>query len=430
MRKHQSHNMLKASALYMVIVITLVIGLICSALIAAAYLYKARYQAKFLSDHLQNNLNSGITILLNSRDSSYNGGRTFSLFNGDADSVSLKKTRWGVFDVCSISSFAGRDTLYKVFSVANVIDSNKWAALYLIDEDRPLSVSGNTLIHGNVAIPKAGIRTAYVDNEAYTGDPDIIRGKTSDSERKLPPLSASGLEILKKALALAPAESDLPAVTDSLNRSFLKPALTYSFGKKVKTISHISLSGNIILYSDTTINIDSTARLNNILVFAKGIYVNAGFRGNCQLFASDSVSTGNRCFFSYPSCLGVLRLTTGNTVGVPAKLNIGENSVCEGIVFSYQEDEQQLPPVISLGKKTTIRGQVYSQGILNLRKGVSIFGSVFTKRFLYQSEFTRYENYLINLSIDSHSLSPYYLSSDLTPVAGSSKKILQWLEAN
>jgi hypothetical protein len=69
-------------------------------------------------------------------------------------------------------------------------------------------------------------------------------------------------------------------------------------------------------------------------------------------------------------------------------------------------------------------------GILNLRAGTAINGSVFTKRFLYQSEFTRYENYLINVSMDSRALSPYYLSSDLTPVAGKSKKILQWLEAN
>jgi len=422
--------MLKASALYMVIVMTLIIGVICSALIAAAYLYKARYQAKFRSDQLRNNLNSGITILLNSRDSTYSDGHAFSLFNSDADSVSLKKTRWGIFDVCSVVSFAGRDTLYKAFSLANSIDSAKWAALYLIDEDRPLSVSGNTVIRGNVFIPQAGIRTAYVDNQAYIGDQDVVKGKTAASERKLPPLSAPGLEKLKKALTLLPAERELPAGTDSVSRSFLQPPQVYSFGKKAKTISHISLSGNIILYSDTTIRIDSTARLNNVLVFAKGISVGNGFRGSCQLFASDSVSTGRRCFFGYPSCLGVLRFNVGNMIGVPARLDIGEKSVYEGLIFSYQEDERQPPPVISLGKNIVLRGQVYSRGILNLSKDVSIAGSIFTRRFLYQSEYTRYENYLIDLRIDSRSLSPYYLSSDLVPVAGKSKKILQWLEAN
>ncbi|QEM09157.1 hypothetical protein [Mucilaginibacter rubeus] len=422
--------MLKASALYMVIVITLVISVICSALIITAYLYKTRYQAKFRSDQLRNNLNSGITILLNTRDSIYNDGRTFSLFNSDADSVSLKKTNWGIFEVCSASAFTGRDTLYQVFSLANAIDSAQWAALYLIDEDRPVSVSGNTLIRGNAFIPKAGIRAAYVDNKAYTGNPDIVNGKISDSERKLPQLSAGRLEQLKKQLALSPPVSGFPAGTDSIAQSFLKPVLTYSFGKQVKTISHISLTGNIILYSDTTIFIDSTASLNNILVFAKGISVSSGFRGNCQLFASDSVSTGRNCRFSYPSCLGLLRFGTGNTVGLSARSDLGDRSTFEGLIFSYQKDEQQLPPVISLGKSALVRGQVYASGILNLKAGVRIDGSVFARRFLYQSEFTRYENYLINVSIDSRSLSSYYLSSELAPVAGKPKKILQWLEAN
>jgi len=423
--------MLKASALYMVIVITLIIGVICSALIVAAYLYKSQYQAKFRTDQLQNNLNSGIAILLSSRDSIYyKEGRTFSLFNSDADSINLKKTSWGIFDVCSASASISRDTLYKVFSLANGIDSTKWGALYLIDEDRPVSVSGNTVIRGNVYIPKAGIRTAYVDNQAYTGDQNIVNGKTFDSERKLPPLSAARLEQLKKQLSLSPPLNDLPAGTDSIVRSYLKPTLNYSFGKKAKTISHVSLNGNIILYSDTTLVIDSTTHLNNVLIFAKGILIKSGFRGNCQLFATDSISVERDCNFSYPSCLGILRFATGNTVGLPAKLNVADRTNCEGLIFSYQKDDQQLPPIISLGKKVSVLGQIYSMGILNLRAGTTIAGSIFTKRFLYQSEFTRYENYLINVSMDSRALSSYYLSSDLTPVAGKPKKILQWLEAN
>lgn len=51
-----------------------------------------------------------------------------------------------------------------------------------------------------------------------------------------------------------------------------------------------------------------------------------------------------------------------------------------------------------------------------------------TSRFLYKSEITIYENYLINITINSAALSRYYLTSDLTPVSGQQKKILQWLE--
>jgi hypothetical protein len=51
-----------------------------------------------------------------------------------------------------------------------------------------------------------------------------------------------------------------------------------------------------------------------------------------------------------------------------------------------------------------------------------------TSRFLYQNGFTAYENYLINVRIDATALSPYYLSSPLSPLAGSAQHLLQWLE--
>lgn len=78
--------MIKASALYIVIIMALVIALLCSSLIVAAYFYRAQYQQKFRYDQLANNVNSGITILLGTKDSVYSNGKTLSLFGGDADS--------------------------------------------------------------------------------------------------------------------------------------------------------------------------------------------------------------------------------------------------------------------------------------------------------------------------------------------------------
>jgi hypothetical protein len=82
-----------------------------------------------------------------------------------------------------------------------------------------------------------------------------------------------------------------------------------------------------------------------------------------------------------------------------------------------------------LDKGALVNGQVYAQHILSTKDNAAVKGSVFTTRFMYQTAFSRYENYLINLKIDAPALSAYYLTSDLTPVASSEKKILQWLEA-
>jgi hypothetical protein len=420
--------MLKASAMYIVIIIALVIALLCSALIVAAFFYRIEYQKKFRFDQLDNNVNSGVNILLAGSDTSYNDGSIVSLFNNGADSVSLKKTFWGMYDIGASAAFIQKDTLYKIFSIAYSIDSTKWAALYLIDEDRPLSLSGKTTIIGDVYIPKAGITTAYVDNKAFQGDKRLVVGKKNNSERTLPLLSVSRLAQFQQFIgANHKGDSSINRI-DSLKQSFLLPTKYFNFKKKAQTLSNINLSGNIVLLSDTTINIDSTAVLSNIIVFAKGIHVKTCFHGNAQLFARDSISVDSNCRFTYPSCLGLLRFDKPGIVPVQEKIRLGNHTAFSGILFTYEKIESSLKPMIDLGKGVKVTGQVYSQEVLRTKDSVDVDGSVFTSQFLYQNSFTSFQNYLINITMNSKALSPYYLTGDLTPVAGKKKKILQWLE--
>ena len=419
--------MLKASALYMVIIIALVIGVLCSALIVAAYFYQSAYQAKFRADRLQNNLNSGINILLTSTDTSYRAERAVDLFADNVDSVSLQRSAWGIFDVGIVKAFAQRDTIYKVFSMANAIDSGKWAALYLIDEDRPLSLSGKTIIRGDAFIPKAGVKTAYVDNQSYTGDQKLIQGKQHNSERKLPPLLSKRLQVIRQLSHETPEYHRMLLKNKSIDRSFRYPTTTISLGKQLTTLQNISLNGNIIIHSDTTLIIDSSANLHHVIIFAQAILIKEGFHGSGQFYAKDSISVERNCMFSYPSCMGVSRDTTA-IISFPEKISLGKNTQFSGLIFTYQKVDNALPPVITLGKNAILSGQIYSQGKLSLKTGTSIAGNVMTSRFLYQNEITAYENYLINTTIDAGALSRYYLTSDLSPVSGQKKKILQWLE--
>jgi hypothetical protein len=419
--------MLKGSALYIVIIIALVIALVCSSLILAAYFFRGQYLLKTRFDRLQNNLSSGLHILLQSRDTNYIQGKTVRLFLNDQDSVRLKTIRWGIYDVGVAEAFQTKDTVFKVFSMAHGIDSSKWAAIYLIDEDRSLSLSGKTSIRGDVFLPKAGVKAAYVDNKAYDGDKRLIVGKIRDSQRKLPALNQERLNILEQLF-----NSHGPSVNpgrrmDSMTRSFRDPVYILNLGKNINGLKDVRFSGNIIVYADTLLTIDSTAKLNNILVFAKAILVKSGFRGSCQLFASDSISLEKNCRLNYPSCLGILRYKSP-LVGFPPQISIGQNASVNGTVFTYEKEASALPATINLAKGAKISGLLYAQHYIATKDSVTISGSVFTSRFMYQTEYTRYENYLINLKIDADSLSRYYLTSDLVPVASGEKKILQWLE--
>jgi len=421
--------MIKASALYIVIIIALVIGLLCSSLIVAAYLYRIQYQRKFRQDQLENNVSSGINILLNSTDASFTREKTFSLFSNDMDSVSLQKVPWGVYDIGIVKTFVQRDTLFKSFSFANTIDSAKWAALYLIDEDRPFSLSGKTTVRGDVYIPKAGVQTAYIDNKAYEGDKRLVIGTKRTSERKLPPLDDNRLKQFEQYFTQAANGDSTLSGKDTIKNSFLRPTHVFSFKKTAKSIENVNISGNVILYSDTTLTIDSTVILKNVQVYARAIIVKAGFHGNCQLFATDSIRVEQHCNFGYPSCLGLMRFKSP-VVNFQAKISIGKNVSFSGLVFTYDKMDSPLKPLIITDKNVKITGQVYSQGILQLNDNTEIDGSVFTSRFWYKNSFTLFENYLINATINSKALSPYYLSSGLLPVSAKKKKVLQWLEAN
>lgn len=413
----------------MVIIIALVIGIICSSLVAVAYFYKQQSQKKYRFDVLENNLGSGINILLTGADTAYSGGKTISLFGGDADSVMLKKTPWGIYTIGMVKAFIQKDTVFKTFSIASSIDSAKWAALYLADNDRPVSISGKTVIRGEAFIPKAGIQTAYVDGKAYEGDKRLIIGGKHTSEKKLPGLSESWLTQLQK-ITLPDTKGDSTlGEHDTIRQSFFNYTRYYNFGKKPLLLANISISGNVIICSDTTVTIDNTALLKNVVIYARAIIVKSGFQGNCQLFAADSISIQNDCKLNYPSCLGVLRFKPA-IKDIQQKILIGEKTVINGIVFTYEKEEKPVKPLVSIGKSAMVIGQVYAQGQLELNDNSEIDGSAFTTTFLYKNTFTRFENYLINTTINSKALSKYYLTSALTPVSGKSKKILQWLEAN
>ena len=422
--------MLKASALYMVIVIALVIGILCSSLVVTAYYFRLQNQRTNRYLHLQNNLSSAVNILIAGADTTYGHQQSFSLFNTDQDSVSVEKIAWGIYDVGIAQAFINRDTLYRTFSMARTIDSSKWAVIYFADNERPLALSGKTEITGNAFLPAAGVNQAYLNNSGYTGDKRLIVGNKYNSAKLLPVLSSERLQKLHESGNQIGENESALWKHDTLKNSFLQPTRVFNLGKTPVTLKNICLSGNIVLIADTSLIIDSTARLDNVLIFAQSITVDSSFHGKCQLFARDTISIQQHCRFDYPSVLGILRYHTASVIKTQAKISLQRGCLFNGTIFTYEQDKNPVPPLISVGKAVAIKGQIYAQGTLEFNDGAEVDGSVFTAGFLYQTAFTRYENYINNTTISSPALSPYYLSSDLLPVTTSKKKVLQWLEAN
>ncbi|MDT3403749.1 hypothetical protein [Mucilaginibacter terrae] len=413
--------MLRASALHMVIVIALVIAVICSSLITAAYFYRLQYQKTVRYHQLEDNLSSAINMITVG---AITPSQKFSLFNTVNDTVLVERREWGLFDIGIARAFIQSDTIRKAFSIASLPDSAKQSALYIIDEDRNISVSGKTEIRGTAYLPKAGIKQAYVNSQAYQGDSRLVIGEKKVSGRELPELNTLFLKRIEAGLKPTNKNDSIGSINEMLTRSFLKETLHVNAGKQVITLS-TALWGNIIIHSDTLLVIDSTAKFDNILIFAKAIKVSSGFKGNCQLFASDSISVGANCRFNYPSVLAVAGFDA--TPKGQRKLAIGHHTQINGVLLVYEKAKTELLPVIMMDKQSEVKGQIYCNGLINYQDGTEIKGSVYTKRFLYQTGYTRYENYLINIRINRPALSKYYLSSCIFPSVPTNQFVLQWL---
>lgn len=372
---------------------------------------------------LSNNLQSGINILLAGADQTYSE-HTISLFGHNNDSVTIRRDFWGLYDVGISKAFIQKDSLVKAFTIANKPDSANWNALYLTDQDSPLSVSGGTAIIGDASLPAAGVQIAFTD-KPYTGDKKPVSGHIRHSEKTLPALNAEKLQQLEQIFT-AEHNGSNQVKEDSTCNSFNNATVYINLGKEPATLKNKYLLGNIIIRSDTTVTIDSTVRLDNIMIFAKSILVNNGFKGNCQLFATDSVKIGRRCVFSYPSGVGVLNKKANR--GIEPEIILDKNTVFSGIIFTSNKNKGLQDPKIVVEDGVKINGQIYSQSEVMFKGKAEITGSLYTIEVANFNSFRYSRNYLIDVKINGPALSSYYLASTFLPGAGKQKKILKWLQ--
>lgn len=414
--------MLKAAALYIVIIISLMIAVISVSLLSVAFYYRLENQKKARLDRLNANLESGTSILLSAGYDLYDADLPKDLYNDQKDSVLLNKIHWGAFELNTVRAFEQKDTLKRAFlSGCSYKDS---AAIYLADEDRPLSLSGNTQITGDGELPKSGLKESYVDGKSYAGygGKELIKGKIKVSTRDLPGLEDKLITGLLQHFSL-PDGMNFNA-RDSVVNSFFNPAQYYKLKISQQEISGLKLKGKIVLVSDTILTLKEDMILENVLIYAPAIIVKDGFKGSCQLFARDSIITGKNCNFLYPSFAGVFKPDKSK---IQSKISLGEGTQFSGILFSYEKQRSDLQTMISFGKGCLMKGEVYATGYIKMEAPLTVYGKVYAKRFIMQKASSLYENYLIDVVLNRKLLSKYYLSSPLFKRSGQDNQVLAWL---
>jgi len=406
--------------LLITVILSLVVGLTCGLLILLAYNNLRLRTDLRTEEKLSRNLNSCLSLVL--KDDPVTGSaqqKAIDLFGQGDDSAYIREEAWGVYQVAAVEVRDGGRVRQKNFFFGSLLPANMDGCLYLAEHQRSLSIVGSTLLTGKAYLPKGGIKPGYIDQRGYDHT-TLVNGDIERSGESLPTLNTGVIQYYAGLPAQDTAHGAgdmLPAV---LETSF-HDSLRTIWGRGALTLSGSSLKGHILIVSDSLIDVNGDAHLENVLLSAPVIRFRSGFSGRVQAFGSDSVVTEDNCSFYYPSAL-VLSKRTGDTR--QPRLIVGGNNLLEGLALSWCADGDKNKTYAEVKSGATIQGVLYVNGYLSLRG--SVLGATLTDYFIYKSPAVIYENYLTDAILDRGGLAGWYAGA----VIFSGKKnnrILQWV---
>lgn len=406
-----------AGILSLVLVIGLVTALLITSLITLAGYYRTLYLSSSGEDRLLQNAQSGIAYLMASE--SAQDSIATDLYDKGVDSVWLQKKPWGAYNVLLSTARSRKRTISDIVLQGHFPDGSGLAALYLSDENRPLSLSGNSRINGDIFLPKAGVRTSQIEGRSFTGN-TLTNGNRGESNSSMLPLNESVFKpcqyVAEQGIPSVYRYIELNTLPDSLHRSFMLPTLLFEDSRDLNIRQN--LSGNIILRSLGTLRFAADSHIEDLVAFAKNVIIEEGFRGKVQIFATDTIIIERNCLLAYPSVLAV------NTTHEGSLIHIGENARIEGIVLSTGNGNSS-DRLINIQRSAKIYGHVYADGLISLTG--SVYGHLACRKFVLSTPSAVYENNLLDAEIDSEKLPQAYVGAALW-WSSNKKGIVKWLK--
>jgi cytoskeletal protein CcmA (bactofilin family) len=216
----------------------------------------------------------------------------------------------------------------------------------------------------------------------------------------------------------------------------LHPSTSNSFEKKTKgffssrkiSLEDCSVTGNVIIQSDTLIIVKKSAHLKDIILIAPAVVIEDYCTGNFQVIASKSIRMGKMCKLSYPSSL-ILAQDNKETSDIPIqqpyenKITIDSETILKGVVCYIQtNDAPDFKTQLVLEKHAQIKGEVYCQGNFELKGTVS--GAVFTRKFVSNMAGSIFVNHIYSGTIENETVPDIYSGILLED---DKKTVTQWL---
>lgn len=390
---HQS----SASTLLYVIFVALLISLLLSSLILIEYLNfsKLNHYKKYISAIEKLELYKTLFQSSNFNSSIEEYSRLPLGENINVDDIQIKYLDWGLYKVgvCKHADLENRINLSKQYLIGNLIDSK--CALYIANNSKAVVISGTTKIIGNIFIPLGYYKTGVVNSsEANTATP--VEGLVKQSE-ELPKIDKELYVYIDKLCNGMQFKNDSISILNkagNLTHSFCNRTM-YVKSSSAITLDNIIMTGNIKLFSSKSITISRNCSLSDVMIIAPYIKVEEGFKGSCQLIATDSLIVEKNCIFDYPSVLLISSKKHSSSI-----MKIKEESEIDGDLVALK----QIPDIkniafVSIEKEVKINGRIYCQDYLD-NKG-SVFGSIYTNKLFLNTGSAVNENYINSMKINS-----------------------------
>ncbi len=402
----------------------MLIGIISTGFITQSFYRQLLINRATIQDQLIQNTDSGIALLRGLPDSNI-PLQKIQLFSDSNDSVSIKKMTWGCYPLLYATSSFSRNNQIQSWSQTCLLGFDKdtiaASSLYLTNHQHKLIVSGNTIIDGPIYISEKGIATDNMVGIPFNG---VIPDDTSIKRSKfeLPKYNEQLTQELKKLIALSKNPSSYYEWPDSLVNSFGNQTIVSH--DEITIVENQYLEGNIILTADSLIFVRQNAVLENIILSAPYIIVEAGFKGKLQAFASQYIDIQAGAKLDYPS---VIFLEKEQTVEEPLFLSIDSTAHIQGLVACIDKTDHRKRPRFKIYPNATITGELFSTDLISLEGNV--YGTVITPGFSLQKGMQSFRNYLLNAHLSTSPRSEYFLQSLFRSSSPSDTKILQWIHS-
>jgi hypothetical protein len=420
---------LKAGALQLTLFIVVVIALLLASFLILVHTHQRfQIQTNFVLETVEN-ADKGITYALQ-HSMQLNDTLKLDILDEDYKTLNIHKDYWGIFEKVSSQSQIKNRTFQKIALIGASQPTLNRIALYVEDNNKPLVLVGNTIVKGLAFLPQRGVKSGNISGNSYYGS-QLIYGNTKTSTA-LPKLVSETLQQLGRISENATIEEhgfiDLNQ-SEVFENSFLQPyQLVYS--PITIVLSHKTLTGHIIIQSQTEIVVENTSNLKDVILIAPKITVQDGVKGAFQAFATESIDIGSNCYLGYPSALVVTidglqpeKQPTIETLELTSPIHIQSDTVVKGaIVFTTNHTATTYEPHVVIDENATVYGEVYCNANLEL-KGV-VYGSVFTSNFIAKQFGSVYQNHLYNATIIVDSLQQEYVGLTFKD---SKKDIIKWL---